>query len=139
MSHRVVLVREWDAQMSSSGCCGRLGGVNHELGEECTYAHVRADMETMGALYMALRDMLPDSVEISVVDPRNQIWLVPAIWRDARRRGMTPGQAWRQVRRGVSQGAVIVDGCTVSSGGMPDIDEAADAVLAELGASAAQP
>jgi len=41
MPHRILLVREWDAQTAASGCCGRLGGVNHELGEAHTYAHVR--------------------------------------------------------------------------------------------------
>lgn len=116
MRHRVVLVREWDAQASGSGCCGRLGGVLDELGEPGTYAHVRVDMEKMGAVYRALRSRWPrDEVDIAVVDPRNMIWLVPTVWRDARRRGMSRRQAWRQVRRGVAQNAIIVDGAVVST------------------------
>ena len=36
MTHRIILVREWDAQVTGSGCCGKLGGANDELGDgEC--------------------------------------------------------------------------------------------------------
>lgn len=137
MRHRVVLVREWDAQTSSSGCCGRLGGMSNELGEEQTYAHVRTDMEAMGAVYRALRAEWPaDEVELDVVDPRNMIWLVPAIWRDARRRGMRPGAAWREIRRGVAQNAIIVDGKVIVTGAAPHPDEAVAAVRAGLATAA---
>jgi hypothetical protein len=136
MRHRIVLVREWDAQTSGSGCCGRLDGISGDLGEEHTYAHVRADMEAMGAVYRALRAEWPaDEVEISVVDPRNMIWLVPAIWRDGRRRGMSPGEVWRQVRQGVAQNAIIVDGKVVLVGAVPHPEEALAAVRAGLAAA----
>lgn len=135
MPHRILLVREWDAQTAASGCCGRLGGINHELGEEHTYAHVRSHMEAMGAVYRAIRAEWPaDEVEISVVDPRNMIWLVPAIWRDARNRGMSPGAVWQQVRQGVAQNAIIVDGKVVLTG-VPHPEEALAAVRADLAAA----
>lgn len=136
--HRVVLVREWDTQMSSSGCCGRLGGVCDELGEQSTYQHVRLNMEIMGALYETLREQLsPEDVDIQIVDPRNNVWLLPAIWRDGRARGFGFGEIWRHLRDGTSQGAVIVDGRVVSSHGVPDVEEATRKVLAELGAASA--
>lgn len=136
--HRVVLVREWDAQTSSSGCCGRLGGVCDELGEPETYRHVRLDMEIMGALYRTLRDELdPEDVDIQIVDPRNSLWLLPAIWRDGRARGFRVGEILRQLQHGTSQGAVIVDGRVVSRRGVPDVEEATRKVLEELGASTA--
>jgi len=137
MPHRILLVREWDAQTAASGCCGRLGGVNHELGEAHTYAHVRSHMEAMGAVYRAIRAEWPaDEVEISVVDPRNMIWLVPAIWRDARNRGMSPAMVWQQVRQGVAQNAIIVDGKVVLTGTVPHPDEALAAVRADLAPAA---
>jgi hypothetical protein len=133
MPHRILLVREWDAQTAASGCCGRLGGINHELGEEHTYAHVRSHMQAMGAVYRAIRAEWPaDEVEISVVDPRNMIWLVPAIWRDARNRGMAPGAVWRQIRQGVAQNAIVVDGRVVLTGTVPHPEEALAAVRAAL-------
>lgn len=137
MPHRILLIREWDAQTAASGCCGRLGGINHELGEEHTYAHVRRHMEAMGAVYRAIRAEWPaHEVEISVVDPRNMIWLVPAIWRDARGRGMSPGAAWRQIRQGVAQNAIIVDGKVVFTSTVPHPDEALAAVRADLAPAA---
>jgi hypothetical protein len=132
-AHRVVLVREWDAQMSGSGCCGRLGGVMTDLCDPETYAHTRRDMEAMGEVYRAVRDAFPDEdVEITVADPRNMIWLVPSIWREARRRGMTPAEAWRQANRATANGAVVVDGLVLFSGGIPSPEEALAAVRAEL-------
>jgi hypothetical protein len=135
-THRVLLVREWDAQASGSGCCGRLGGVNDELGDADTYAHTRFDMEAMGEVYRALYDAFgDDEIELTVVDPRNMIWLVPSVWRDARRRGMSAAEAWRQVSRGVANGAVIVDGKVLFSARIPSPEEAVSAVRAELAAA----
>lgn len=132
MGHRVLLVREWDAQMSSSGCCGRLGGVNNELGEIDTYAHVREDMEAMGGVYRALRsEWSADEVDITVVDPRNMIWLAPIVWRDARRRGLARARAWREVRR-LSRNSVVVDGQVVFTGTAPHPAEAVAVVRAAL-------
>jgi hypothetical protein len=87
----------------------------------------------MGAVYRAIRAEWPaDEVEISVVDPRNMIWLVPAIWRDARNRGMAPGAVWRQIRQGVAQNAIVVDGRVVLTGTVPHPEEALAAVRAAL-------
>jgi hypothetical protein len=128
--HRAVLVREWDEQLSGSGCCGRLGGVGSELGERATYDHIRADMEAMGAVYRALRAAFPPEVlAVEVVDPRNMVWLVPALVRDARRRGLPGRDVWGLLRRGVRQHAVIVDGALVHPGGTPPDPEAVVAAV----------
>lgn len=136
MSRRVILVREWDEQHGGSGCCGRLGGEGTELGEAGTYRHTRCDMEAMGAVYRALRSAFDrDDLDVQVVDPRNSLWLVPAIWRDARRRGMTVREAATQVRRGVSVLSIVVDGRVVFAGGVPEPGEVVEAVRAELSAA----
>jgi hypothetical protein len=136
MTHRVLLVREWDAQTSGSGCCGRLGGEQSDLGDPATYAHTRATMEAMGRVYRALADRLGDrvgtDVELTVVDPRNAVWLVPSLARDARRRGLGVRDVLTQVRDGVADGAVVVDGLVLYSGRVPEPDEAVDAVLGAL-------
>lgn len=137
--HRVILVREWDAQTSGSGCCGRLGGADCEIGDGSDYAHNRAEMEAMGGVYRALRAELPrEIVDITVVDPRNMVWLLPAMWRDGRARGMARADIWRQMRRGVSYNAVVVDGRVLFAGTVPDPHEAVTAVLAELGRAMAE-
>lgn len=133
MTHRIILVREWDSQASGSGCCGRLGGASHELCGADTYAMNRREMEAMGRVYRRLREALPrDQAEITVVDPRNMVWLIPAVLRDARRRGARLGEIWREVRRGVAYNAVIVDGRTLFSGHIPEPEAALEAVRAAL-------
>ena len=133
-SHRVVLVREWDSQHTGSGCCGRLGGLDSEVGAAADYAHNRCRMEEMGSVYRALRREFSDDdvVDIQIVDPRNTAWLLPAIWRDARRHGCSRSQAWRSVCAATAPSAVICDGNVLFSGDTPTPDEAVDAVLDAL-------
>lgn len=128
---RVILVREWDAQASGSGCCGRLGGVCDELGRSDDYAHSRRDMEAMGALYRAVRRRHPE-VDVQMCDPRNMVWLVPAIVRDARGRGLRGRGLLRQLRRGVGRNAVIVDGHVLHWGDPPAVAPTLDALDLEL-------
>ncbi len=133
MTHRIILVREWDSQTAASGCCGRLGGENTELGDPNTYRHNREEMEKMGAVYRALReDLFDEEVEITVVDPRNVVWLIPSVLRDARKRGLTIRDIFRQINRGVSYNAVILDGKVLFSGHVPTPDDAVSAVRSEL-------
>jgi hypothetical protein len=131
--HRIILVREWDSQLTGSGCCGRLGGQNHELGDTETFAASRREMEAMGRVYRALREELSEEdVEITVVDPRNAVWLIPAVVRDARRRGMSSRGIWDHLRRAVSYNAVVFDGKTLFHGRVPEPEEAVATIKEEL-------
>ncbi|CAN5347429.1 hypothetical protein BH24ACT19_BH24ACT19_00580 [soil metagenome] len=133
MRHRIILVREWDAQLAASGCCGRLGGENSELGDAGTFAANRSEMEAMGEVYRALRaELFDEDAEITVVDPRNMVWLVPALLKDARRRGLSLRGVWSQLRRGVSYTSIIVDGKTLFNGRIPKVEDAVAAVKKEL-------
>ena len=135
MRHRIILVREWDSQTSASGCCGRLGGENTELGDPNTYRHNRVEMESMGKVYRALRkDLFDEDVEMTVVDPRNMVWLIPSVLRDARKRGLSVRETFKQINRGVSYNAVIFDGKVLFSGHVPSAGEAVSAVRSELSA-----
>lgn len=137
MHHRILLVREWDAQTAASGCCGRLGSAHSELGEAVSYAHNRREMERMGEVYRALKgELFDEEVEISVVDPRNQVWLIPNVLKDARKSGMGFGDAIAQLRRGISYNSVILDGKTLFHGYVPSPEEAVAAVREELGVRA---
>ena len=131
--HRIILVREWDSQTAASGCCGRLGGENNELGDPGAYKHNRDEMEKMGRVYRALRkDLFDEEVALTVVDPRNMVWLIPSVLKDARKRGLSIRETFRQVNRGVSYNAVILDGKVLFSGHIPGPDEAVSAVRSEL-------
>lgn len=136
MRHRVILVREWDVQMGSSGCCGRLGGLDSEFcAPSEVNARARQNMEAMGAVYRALLAEFGDErLDLTVIDPRNTAAIVPMLYRDARRRGMTRREAWRQVRAGTATGAVVLDGKVLSARGVPSPDAAVAAVRDELAA-----
>lgn len=122
--HRVLLVREWDQQASGSGCCGRLNTATVEALSplaESPYARTRVDMERVGQVYCALRQRFADEdFDITVVDPRNAIWLIPAVWRDARRRGLSVLSTLRQLHRGTAPCALICDGLVLTKDATPE-------------------
>lgn len=130
----VVLVREWEQQMSSSGCCGRLeGDVLLQQGVRC-FPERREVMEEVGPLYRALRARWGDDIDVHVVDPRNLPTLLGLLWRDVRAGRVGPLGAVRTLF-GVSVTSVIVDGRIVSRGRWPTPDE----VGAALGLDEAEP
>lgn len=133
MEHRILLVRELDAQVSASGCCGRIGGKDSEIGGGEDYAHNRVEMEAMGEVYRALKKALFDEdVDITVVDPRNAMWLLPTILRDARRNGLSVGETLRSVKNGISYNSIVFDGKVLFSGRVPTAEAAVEAVRREL-------
>lgn len=124
----ILLVREWEAQMSGSGCCGRLEGDFLQCEGESFLPERRNVMESMGPLYRALKSRLGDSAEIEVVDPRNFglfLLLLRDFWRY--RVGL---RAALSTLAGIPVQAVVVNGRIVARGAWPD----ADAVLAAAGA-----
>jgi hypothetical protein len=133
MRHRVLLVREWDWQNTGSGCCGRVGG-GHEFCDAADFARSREEMVRVGSVYEALRQAFgDDEIEVTVVDPRNTVWMIPTIYRDARRSGVGRVEALRQVARSSANGAVVVDGKVIFDGRIPPSpSEAVAAVRAEL-------
>ncbi|WP_119069798.1 hypothetical protein [Rubrobacter indicoceani] len=134
--HRILLVRELDAQVSASGCCGRIGGKHSELGAGQDYAHNRREMEAMGEVYRALKKALFDEdVELSVVDPRNAVWLLPAILRDARKHGRPAKETLKSIKNGLSYNSIVFDGKVLFSGRIPAPEKAVEAVLGELKAA----
>jgi hypothetical protein len=96
----------------------------------------RSDMETMGALYRALRRRHPH-VDVQVCDPGNMAWLIPAIVRDARRRGLRGWRVLRELRRGVGHNAVIVDGRVLHWGAVPAVGALMEAIDGEVVRAAA--
>lgn len=122
--HRVLLVREWDAH--GSGCCGAAGSL---LGEpSAPRAADPAQIQAMAAVYRALRARFGSAIDVQVVDPRNMIWLVPAIWQDGRRRALPWPVRLRQCVQGVSRHAIVLDGQVLSTGAVPKPEQVVAAV-----------
>lgn len=122
--HRVLLVRQWDQQVGGSGCCGRINADairSVSPDQDNPFAHCRHDMERMGAVYAALRERFTEAeIELTVVDPRNTAWIVPAVWRAARRRGLSVRESLRQVNAATSPCALVCDGLVLGRDNSPE-------------------
>lgn len=123
----VILVREWEQQMSSSGCCGRLEGDFLFTRGGSYFPERRREMEGAGALYQALRAEFGEAVEVRVVDPRNWLSLLPILMRDFRRFGVPFRSRWATLSR-MTVNAAIVNGRLLSRGAWPDLERVAAAL-----------
>ena len=125
----VIFVREWDQQLSSSGCCGRVEGDFLGTGtvRERVFSERRECMQQVGILYRALRDRFGDDVEIRILDPRNLISLVPILWREGRRHGVPVSERLGVILR-VSVNMLIVNGRIVARERWPSSSELLDRV-----------
>jgi hypothetical protein len=135
IGHRVLLVRPWDtARTGGSGCCtGATGGICVEgWHDDPEAARDRAGREPLGEVYRTVRAGLPAGIEIEIVDPHNTLFLLPAMARDARRRGLGWWGTLREVVRGPGYAAIIVDGQVVSHGELPPPDRALRLIRAAL-------
>jgi len=121
MRPSVILVREWEQQMSSSGCCGRLQGDLLGDGKTRVFAERRRIMEAMGPLYRALKARFGEDVELMVVDPRNFVSLIPRLIRDFICYHVPLSHAFATLS-GYSTLTVIVNGYIYARGAWPDAD-----------------
>lgn len=121
----VIFVREQAAQVTGSGCCGKLEG---EHGLVCRiddlFSHTRAVQRDFGVLHRAVREFFPPSqgieqVTVVSVDPRNQLYLAAKLWRDVFR--FRPGfiESIRTISQWFAIPAVIVNGRVLSRPGHP--------------------
>ncbi len=76
-------------------------------------------MNRVGELYLALRREYGDKVEIDVVDPRNQLYLIPTLIRDYRRYRPALGAFLKTLFFGISPASVIVNGRAIHVGDLP--------------------
>ena len=130
--HHLILVREVDQQMSSSGCCGRLSGdaVLWDRGG-CVFPERRAQMERFGEIYRAVRHRFGDTVAITMLDPRNFVTYTPLVIRDGIRNKLPLSAIFRAVvRRSLTMG--ILDGEILFSDRIPSPDEALGLIEARL-------
>lgn len=121
-TNSVILIRELEAQLTGSACCGRLEGDFVRCGAEPVFAERRAAMEAMGPLYRALRSRYDDGVEINVVDPRNALALTFLLLRDFRHFRVGLREALRTLAR-IPVQAVVVNGRLVARGAWPSPEE----------------
>jgi hypothetical protein len=123
----VILIREWEQQMSSSGCCGRLEGDFMSCAEGPVFAERREDMESLGPLYRALRDRFGESVDLQVIDPRSWPTLLALLIRDGRAHGIGVRELLRTIFKLPVRG-VVVNGRLIARNEWPPEEVVIDAV-----------
>ena len=133
----VILIREWEEQLSGSGCCGKVEGDFLTREGEPTFRERRACMEEMAPLSRTLRETFGDAIELQVLDPRNPA-LVFLLLRDfwAFRVGLV--EALKTIGRIPIQ-AVVVNGQLISRGEWPDPLEVVQILEEKTSADVAQP
>jgi hypothetical protein len=133
----VILIREWEEQISGSGCCGRVEGDFLTREGEPTFRERRAGMEAMAPLSRTLRERFGEAIELQVVDPRNS-FLVFLLLRDfwAFRVGLVESL---KTIGGLPIQAVVVNGRLISRGEWPDPLEVVQILEEAIAAGVAQP
>jgi hypothetical protein len=126
----VILIREWEQQLTGSGCCGKLEGDVVVCPEGRVFADRRAMMERMGAVYRTLKSRFGDAVEIDVVDPRNA-GLFFFLLRDFRAFGVGFRDALATLFK-IPKQAVVVNGRIADLTEFPDPRRIGDFVEAEM-------
>lgn len=90
-------------------------------------------MEAMGEIYRRLKEAFDaESVKVSLIDPRDRLWL----WWHASRAALRHGASWRDFFRAFALAftfpAVIINGRLVFSGEIPNPEAVDEAVRAHL-------
>ncbi|MGH3519933.1 MAG: hypothetical protein ACRDQ7_21625 [Haloechinothrix sp.] len=116
-AHRVLLVGPWRSSAASGGCCGA------DVATLAEHDHAEQDgverYERVAAVEVvrALRAVVDISVDVELVDPRNTAFMLPAVYRDARRSGFGMRAAVTEAVRATTPWALVIDGKVVSRAG----------------------
>jgi hypothetical protein len=120
----VILIREFAQQLTGSGCCGKIIGSDRTLRGRELFQLTRKHQLELGVLHQAVRKFFPqldgrDRVAVVVVDPRNQLYLIPKLLGDVLR--YRPGwlAGLQTALQMFSLPAVVVNGRIISRHGGP--------------------
>lgn len=128
----IILIRETEEQVAGSGCCGKFEGDFAHCAGEWVFPERRQIKESMGAVTRCLKEEFGDAIELTIVDPRNQLYLFPKIVRDVWRFRPSLGAALRSICLAFSFPAVLVNGAVKFSRRVPAREEVLQTVLAAI-------
>lgn len=113
--HRILLVGPWRPGPGGGGGCCSAGpeGIGCQHAHDPSAAQDRPSNDA-GAAVRALRSSAGPSVDVQLVDPRNTVYLLPAVYRDARAAGVGRGPAAMTAIRATTPWTLVVDGTIVS-------------------------
>ncbi|MFQ5770012.1 MAG: hypothetical protein ACE5HX_05715 [bacterium] len=123
MKPSIILIRETEAQMTGSGCCGKLEGDNSQFCGNYIFEEKRKIKEEMGGIAQALHQQFGDGIEMVVVDPRNQLYLYPKILKDIWTYRPTLKSALKGIFMIISVPSIIINGEICYSKKLPTIGQ----------------
>ncbi|WP_129710865.1 hypothetical protein [Haloactinopolyspora alba] len=118
--HRILLVGPWRAGTAGGGCCTAspedIGIVPHEHPPHDPGRDDAGGDDGPGpaAVVRALRASVGPEVDVQLVDPRNTVYLVPTVFRDARAGGASAARALATAARATTPWTLVADGVVVS-------------------------
>ncbi|MFQ5865242.1 MAG: hypothetical protein ACE5IW_08460, partial [bacterium] len=124
----IILIRETDAQITGSGCCGKLEGDNAKFRDDYVFAETRKIKEDMGEIVQALYQNFGEAVEITVVDPRNQLYLYPKIIKDIWKFRPSTKSTIKGMLMMISVPSIIINGEVCYSTRIPNAKEIVETI-----------
>lgn len=120
MKPRIIMIRENAETVTCSSCAGSLEGIDaFGASRVLDYASTERVITEVGALYMALRKSFGDTIEIDVVDPRNELYLFPTLISDYRKYRPPLGAFLKTLFLGISPASIIINGVERHKGNLP--------------------
>ncbi|KUO62601.1 MAG: hypothetical protein APF84_02310 [Gracilibacter sp. BRH_c7a] len=111
---RVIIIREQDELVAS--CCVPFDGeFVREFAKVDLFPETTAIIRTTGEFYQRLKEEYGDSIDVDVVDPRNQGYLFPRLIKDVFRYRVSIGQGLKTIFA-LRSPAVVCNGRLIMSG-----------------------
>ncbi len=125
--HRILLIGPWRTDSAAGGCCAAT--------PESVGCHVEATdpgKSDAVAVVRTLRAAVGADVDVQLVDPRNTIYVVPTVYRDARESGVKRTRALSGALRATTPWTLVVDGTITSRAVELSPEEACSSVPADV-------
>jgi len=119
----LIFIRENEGQLTGSDCCGKMGGDWRVENDQPIFEEQRKVISTIAPLFLAIKDRFKDRIEISNVDPRNQLFLFPKIFADFLRHKRFSFAVFRSLFMMYRLPAIIFNGELKYSGVLPSESE----------------
>jgi hypothetical protein len=132
----LIFIRETAEQLTGSGCCGKVEGDAADSDTTADYSATRADQQSQAALISFIRDRFDtegaQAPDITIVDPRNQLYLGPKLIREVFRHRPRCLSGLRTLLQCFAVPAIILNGRVIASGNAtPDPEDICNTIARE--------
>lgn len=122
-NHSLIFVRENEGQLTGSDCCGKLEGDWMVQDGKAIFEQQRDILSSIAPLFLDLKNKYKSEIDITQVDPRNQLFLTPKIFSDIWRTKKFSLASMRSLFMLYRLPAIIFDGELLFSGRVPSKKE----------------